>query len=77
MCTIDTFAIDLSSSPAMWPPLPLPPEAYDSLPGLRRMWAIRLGTESMPSFAAVSGVITSTFGTCATSVIGAKSLIGS
>ncbi len=37
MCTIDTPVIDLSSSPAMWPPLPLPPEAYESLPGLRRM----------------------------------------
>ena len=58
--------------------MPLPLDAMLSLPGLR---ASRSGsgrrTSLMPSACAFAGFITSTLGTPATSVIGAKSLIGS
>jgi hypothetical protein len=67
----------LNSSPARWMEVPLPLDAMFSLPGWAFAYLMKSATLLMPSVRAFSVCITITFGTPATSVIGAKSLIGS
>ena len=70
---MSTPVIDLNSSPDKWIELPLPEEAKLSSPGFSLTSAISSATE----WTSTSGLTTSTLGTVATSVTGAKSLIGS
>ena len=62
-------AIDLKSSIDMCALLPLPPDAYDSLPG----WPFAYAMNSATLFAGIDGLITITFGAIATWLTGAKS----
>ena len=63
----------LNSSPLRWIEVPLPLEAMFSLPGLARSQAMSWATVSIFNAAALAGFITSTLGTPATRVMGAKS----
>jgi hypothetical protein len=62
-------ARELNTSPIRWCAVPIPAEPYVSLPGFALACAINSGTV----FAGIDGFTTSTFGTIATTVIGAKS----
>ena len=73
MCTMSTRASVLNNSPARCPALPLLPDPNDNVPGCAFAYATSSGTELTGSV----GLSTSTLGVVATSVIGAKSLIGS
>ena len=61
--------IDLKSSIDMCALLPLPPDAYESLPGFAFAYAMNSETE----FAGTDGLITITLGATATWLTGAKS----
>ena len=73
MCTMLTPVSVLNNSPARWPALPLLPDPNDNAPGCAFAYATSSGTELTGSV----GLSTNTLGVVATSVIGAKSLIGS
>src|SRR5688572_25156090 len=72
-CDICTPVSTLNSSPDRWIEVPLPLEAKLMVPGLDLATATSSGTV----FAGTDGCATSTFGTPATSTIGAKSFAAS
>ena len=74
---MNTPAMCLNISPARWIEVPLPLEAMLSRPGWALAYWMKSRTFWMPSWRALSAFISITLGTPATSVTGAKSLIGS
>ena len=77
MWTMKVPVMVLNSSPARWMLVPLPELAMFSRPGAPFSAFTKSATLFTPSFCAVAGFITSTLGTPATSVTGAKSLMWS
>ena len=73
MCCMSTPAMLLKSSPDKCCDVPLPLDANEYLPGL----AFNSVINSATFLAAMSGLMTSMFGTRAISVIGTKSFTGS
>src|SRR4029079_7266367 len=69
-CVISTPVIVLNSSPDRWIDVPLPDDAKLSLPGFAFAYAISSCTDLNGN----DGLTTSTFGTPATRITGAKSL---
>jgi len=66
--------MDANTSPARWMDVPLPAEAYVSLPGSRRAWA----STSLTDLSLLrAGLTTSTLGTSASRLTGVKSFTGS
>ena len=70
---MSTLAVYLNNSPARCVTLPMPAEAYCSLPGC----LFASATNSSTELAATPGLTTSTTGLAAMMATGAKDLIGS